>query len=380
MSPPVPVPTDLRVLHIGAGKYRPFDREHVTYGIWRELALGFRSYRVIARSTGAPADWTDGNLRVTLVRSWTNREAEFLITQFLAVPTCLRERPNVIVCQSPVAGGLAALFIAYLTDGRILSELHSDIYFDTPKASLKSWIYRQISKLALRGATSIRVLSPGMRKQLQRDYGEPLAKISHVLPPRVNLSLFVRKNSSLRKTTEPLSLIMVGSAVRRKGQLRLIEALADISFPLDLNLVGEGPDLAECQRRAAISASSLNIICHGAVRPDALPALLAQAHVFVMYSDSEGTPRAIMEAMAVGLPVVTTNSGFCSDILEHGSEGFVLGPDPDREIVGVLERLRTDLGLAERMGAAAQARARRDFDSVRLFEEYRRLIAETAQR
>ena len=85
-----------------------------------------------------------------------------------------------------------------------------------------------------------------------------------------------------------------------------------------------------------------------------------------------------MEAMATGLAVVTTDAGFCADIVEHGTEGFVLGDDPDSEIVAVLERLRSDRELGKRMGNAARERARRDYDSKRLFDEYRRLIAETA--
>jgi glycosyltransferase involved in cell wall biosynthesis len=171
---------------------------------------------------------------------------------------------------------------------------------------------------------------------------------------------------------------MVGSVIPRKGQLRLIHALACVRFPVELHLVGEGADLAECRNLAMHLSGNLRVVCHGAVPPAALPALIQQADVFVLYSKSEGTPRAIMEAMAVGVPIVTTNAGFCADIVENGCEGFVLGPHPDAEIVEILDRFRTDPGLARRMGEAAQARAKSDYDSVRLFEAYRGLIEETA--
>jgi glycosyltransferase involved in cell wall biosynthesis len=106
--------------------------------------------------------------------------------------------------------------------------------------------------------------------------------------------------------------------------------------------------------------------------------LLLKCDLLVMYSRTEATPRAIMEAMACGLPVVTTNVGFCSDIVEDGVEGFILGPDPDKEIIGIIRRFNDDRKLLSRLGAAARHRAVRDYDSVRLFEEYRRLIVETA--
>jgi glycosyltransferase involved in cell wall biosynthesis len=170
---------------------------------------------------------------------------------------------------------------------------------------------------------------------------------------------------------------MIGSVSARKGQLRLVEGLQSLPFPAELRIVGDGPDLRECKARAA-RAANLAVRFEGAVPQADLPEMLGQSDLFVLYSNSEGTPRAMMEAMACGLPVVTTNAGFCADIVEDGVEGFVLGPDPDSEIIDVLRRFNDDRDLLSRMGAAARERARRDYDSVRLFDEYRRLIAETA--
>jgi glycosyltransferase involved in cell wall biosynthesis len=369
---------DLTIVHLGAGKYRPRERAHVTFDIWHELAVGFRHYHVIARSAAKPADWSEGNLRITLIRSWLNRELEFVFTQFAAVQRMVRDRPNAIVCQSPVAGGLAAIWVSRITGARLLIELHSDVYFPPFRIGSKAWLYHYLSRPALRRADRIRVLSGGMQQRLAQSFGEEIARKARVVAPRVDLSRFVPKSWESGHPG-PLRAILVGSIIPRKGQLRLINALATVPFPIDLHLVGEGPDLGECRDRAAQSAGNLHIICHGAIPPTALPALLQQADLFVLYSNSEGTPRAIMEAMAAGLPVITTNAGFCADIVEHGREGFVLGADPDREIIEVLDRFRQDPDLAERMGAAARERARRDYDSVRLFEEYRQLIEETAR-
>jgi glycosyltransferase involved in cell wall biosynthesis len=373
----VATPVDLDVFHVGSGRFRPGDRDHITYGIWRELASGFRHYHVVARSTAGSAEWTDANLKVTLIRSWFGRDAEFLISQFACVPMMMNERPDVIVCQSPAAGGLAALLGAAKTGARLLMELHSDVYFPPFHWGTRSWVYHHLSRPALRRATRIRVLSSGMKERLTLSYGEEIASKARVLPPRVDLSRF-SPEARREGTSRALGLIMVGSVTPRKGQLRLIHALAAVPFAVELHLVGEGADLSECRNRAMHLNGNLRVVCHGAVQPAALPALIQQADVFVLYSKSEGTPRAIMEAMAGGVPIVTTNAGFCADIVENGREGFVLGPKPDDEIVETLDRFRSDPGLARRMGEAAHARAKRDYDSVRLFEAYRRLIAETA--
>lgn len=372
----------LTVLHIGAARYRREDRGHVTYGIWRELASGFRRYEVIARSQDKAAQWSDGNLRVTLISSHMDREVEFLVTQFKALPQALRIKPDVIVCQSPVLGGLAAIVAADMIGAKTLIEMHGMEFFVPARFGSRLWIIQQLTRFAIKRADMIRVLSPRMGEQLARMYGADLAGRTKVLPPRVDTSHFIRK-TRYRDAGDALRLVMVAAVNDNKGQLRLISALARSQLPLELHIVGEGPDLENVRRKAETllrEDANLRVVVHGALPHAAVAGVLHQCDVFIFYSIIESAGRAMMEAMAVGLPVVITNAGFCVDFVKHGEEGFVLGPDPDSEIVGVLERFNADRALAQRMGAAARERAIRDFDSVRLFEEYRQLIAETARR
>src|SRR5215210_5274397 len=119
----------LSVLHIGSAKYRPYDRGHSTYTIWHALASGFRRYDVVGRSTAEAAEWTDGPLTIRLFRRSMERELEFLWKQFELVPLGRSLRPDVLVCQSPVLGGLAALKIARKTGAGVLMEMHGNEYF-----------------------------------------------------------------------------------------------------------------------------------------------------------------------------------------------------------------------------------------------------------
>ena len=371
---------DLSVLHLGPGRYQPLARNHVTYEIWSELASGFRDYHVIGRSVGAPAEWCDGNLRITLLRSRTKSEAEFLISQFRSVLVALHHKPDVIVCQSPALGGLAAIVIARLTGAKILMEFHGAEFFVPAKFASSTWLLQRLTKFAISRADRIRVLSDGMRRRLLEHYGDSFDTRTSVLSPRVNMARFTCKR--VKKLSGPLRLAMSGAVNANKGQLRLIEALEPVPFELELRLVGEGPDLAACRERAVMLAkahSALRVECKGSLPPDEVASVLRSCDLLVIYSRSEGTPRAAIEAMAAGLPVVTTNAGFCADIVAHGIEGFVLGNDPNNEIVDVLTRLNADRTMLTRMGAAARRRARHDFDSIRLYEVYRSLIADTAE-
>lgn len=375
-------PANLRILHIGPGRYWPGERTHVTYGIWRELASGFREYHVIARSSGEAARWTDGNLHVTLLRSRTGREAEFLTGQFRAVPHGVTIRPDVIVCQSPALGGLAAALIARLTGARTLMELHGMEYFVPAGAGSRLWWLQQISRIGLHAADRIRLVAPSMRTALSDKYGAALSVRARVVPPRVDIGRFsLGKRKPSRRPADPLRIAMVGAVNANKGQLRLIRAIKNIPFDTHLEIVGDGPDLEAVRRSAdslALCKSHLRVRTHGRLPHAAVADILRECDLFVFYSKMESAGRAMMEAMAAGLPVIITNAGFCVDFIEHGREGFVLGPDCDREILELLDRFRAEPDLAERMGTAASARARRDYDSVRLFEAYRKLIAETA--
>jgi glycosyltransferase involved in cell wall biosynthesis len=256
-------------------------------------------------------------------------------------------------------------------------ENHGNEYFVETWPGSRIWLLQQISRYALRRASLIRVLSEGMKERLLRRYGADLGGEVRVLPARVDLNLFDMK--SRPATIGPrLRLIMVGAVNANKGQLRLIRALEKCPVPIELHIVGDGPDLLKCRESAA--TSSWPVICHGAQDQRRVAELLQQSDVFVMYSKSEGTPRAMMEAMATGLPVVTTDAGFCADVVRHGIEGVVLGPDQDKEIESVLSRLFERPEAIRRMGLAARARAESDYDAAALFSRYRDLVADAARR
>lgn len=94
-----------------------------------------------------------------------------------------------------------------------------------------------------------------------------------------------------------------------------------------------------------------------------VPALLATTTVFVLPSYyREGVPRTSLEAMAMGLPVVTTDSVGCRDTVEDGVSGFLVPPKNVAELTDRLERYITEPDLATAHGRAGRLRAERMFD------------------
>lgn len=85
--------------------------------------------------------------------------------------------------------------------------------------------------------------------------------------------------------------------------------------------------------------------------------LLQQSDVFVLPTLADSMPRAVLEAMACGLPVITTGDSGYDDVIEHGVNGFVVPPGDAGAVAALLTQLSRDGELRRRVGAAARATA-----------------------
>jgi glycosyltransferase involved in cell wall biosynthesis len=84
--------------------------------------------------------------------------------------------------------------------------------------------------------------------------------------------------------------------------------------------------------------------------------ILESSHAMILSSSYEGTPNAVLEAMAVGRPIVATNVGDIGDLITHGQEGFVVPVGDVERLAHALGRLALDRDLAAMMGRAARRR------------------------
>jgi glycosyltransferase involved in cell wall biosynthesis len=126
-------------------------------------------------------------------------------------------------------------------------------------------------------------------------------------------------------------------------------------------LVGQGQRMDEV--RAHLDAAHLgrHVLMLG-YRPDA-PALEAAADVLVLSSDHEGLPVAVMEALTLGVPVVSTRVGGVPEAITDGVEGLLVAPRDPAALADALARVLDDPELRARLGAAARARGA-DFDAA----------------
>jgi L-malate glycosyltransferase len=132
-------------------------------------------------------------------------------------------------------------------------------------------------------------------------------------------------------------------------------------------IAGDGPLRPALERLARDLDLSEHIEFLGATQD--IPALLREAKFLVHTSESEGCPNAVMEAMACRLPVVAMDAGDISYLVEDGKTGFVVRQDDEETFARRVLQLLDDAELCNSMGAAAQAKAEREFRLERLVSQ-----------
>jgi len=155
-----------------------------------------------------------------------------------------------------------------------------------------------------------------------------------------------------------LQFLFLGRIGPRKGAFDLVRAFATLPAETRararLVLAGDG-DVAALRDLAAPLGASVTI--HSWVDEPQRDRLLAESDVFVLPSHAEGVPMSVLEAMAWGLPVITTPVGGIPDVVSHEVEGLVVSPGKIEEIADAMSRMIRDEPARERFAQAARARA-----------------------
>jgi glycosyltransferase involved in cell wall biosynthesis len=110
-----------------------------------------------------------------------------------------------------------------------------------------------------------------------------------------------------------------------------------------------------------------------------VPVLLAAADAFLLTSVSEGLPVTIIEAMAAGLPVVSTGVGGVPEIIDDGDTGLLAPAGDVDALAQAMLRISQDANLRESLAARGRERAASRFSEERMIERYHSLYAELTQ-
>ena len=179
----------------------------------------------------------------------------------------------------------------------------------------------------------------------------------------------------LPHTPEPAyTILAVGRLIWEKGFDRLIEAfgifLQETGADAQLVIVGGGPLADSLKAQASEASLSSKIRFLGELDFKETKAWFLRAHCFAISSLSEGAPLVVLEAMANGLPVVSTRVGQVPETIEDGVSGIIVAPGSAAELAAGLVRLYVDEPLRARMARAGYERVRDHFS----FDEHVRAL------
>jgi glycosyltransferase involved in cell wall biosynthesis len=155
----------------------------------------------------------------------------------------------------------------------------------------------------------------------------------------------------------PKTVLTLGRLGRRKGTYDLVRAFARIAPGLPgVQLVcgGDG-DIEEVRALARELRLEDRVICPGWLGPEGKSAHLAQAAMFVLPSNAEGMPMAVLEAMSWGLPVITTPVGGIPQLIQNDGNGILVEPGDIDALAEAVLRLSGDVATCARLGTAARA-------------------------
>jgi glycosyltransferase involved in cell wall biosynthesis len=179
------------------------------------------------------------------------------------------------------------------------------------------------------------------------------------------------------------TVLFVGRLVEKKGVDTLIDAMAILrqSAPgLELSIIGDGPARADLERRAG--QAGIKAQFQGWLPETKVHAAMRRALVLAVPSrtagggDSEGLPTVIMEAMALGIPVVATRHAGIPEIVSDRVTGLLTPERDAAALAGAILALKNDPELAGRLRGEAYADVRARFDAERQSAQLERILLE----
>ena len=292
-----------------------------------------------------------------------------------------RFKPTIVHTHMAKAGllGRVAAFAYNRTRGRaprarVVHTYHGHVlegYF----GGLATTIFIALERQMARVTDAIIAISPAIRADLLNTYRIGRAEQYRIVPLGFDLSAFAAIDEAARRRARAELQIAAGAPVLAtvgrltaiKNYSLLLEAAQRVAarFPnLVVLLAGDGELRADLEAQAARLGIAANLRFLGWRRD--LPTIYAATDVFALTSRNEGTPVALIEAMAAGVPGVSTDVGGVSDVIASEAMGVRVAVDNVAGFAAAVERLLEDPATRQAMGAAARAHVLSHYDITRL--------------
>lgn len=308
-------------------------------------------------------------LRVPTETGAPTRKLAWLQAQALAAR--LRGRFDVLHAHGPRAAFWGAVVARAAAIPRLVCTVHELRWRSLPPG-LRRTLWIALEAWAMRRASRLIVLSRDSEGEVRRRFPDLAGRLTRIAgsipllrdPARITLA---RPGGN----DVPMRIVAVGRLEWVKRHDRLLEALAQAiarGAKVELHIAGGGPLRESLLQRGQALGIERHVRWLG--ETSEVPGLLASGHVYASASMTEAFPIATLEAMAVGLPIVTCDNGGGPELVEGTDCGIVIGPKEDPPAIEGLAdafvALAKDPARRAALGAAASQRARERYSATRM--------------
>lgn len=227
----------------------------------------------------------------------------------------------------------------------------------------------------LYGSATRRVVTTGetLRQHLIDRLRLPESRVVSI-PTGIDLSLYEKSGRKVLGLPENAFVFGIVATLRSwKGHADLIDAFAQLKDPrFHLVIAGDGPQRPALEKKLI---DRVHLIGH---RED-VPQVLEAFDIFVLPSyANEGVPQAVMQAMAMGLPVITTRVGAIEEVVTEGETGIFVPPRNVGALAEAMRSLAADEGKRRRFGEAGRRVAEQRFSIERMLWRMEQVFEEAA--
>lgn len=280
-----------------------------------------------------------------------------------------RQRAQLIHAHWVVPNGLVGAWVASRLRLPLAISLHgSDVFM-----ALRNPLFGRIARSVFRRAAAITACSPELAAGAIRLGAAP--QRVQVIPYGVDATVFHPAVAPLARSDFGLTatdaiLVSIGRVVPKKGFDVLIQALPAILRVVPhthILIGGDGPQREALMRLAAELGVSDHVHLPGLIARERVPNFLAIGDLFILPSirdaagNMDGLPNVLMEALALGKPVVASNLGGVPLVVKDGENGLLCAPGDASALAEAIVPLLSDPVRRSRLGRAARAAVEQEF-------------------
>ncbi|MCS6854966.1 MAG: glycosyltransferase family 4 protein [Elioraea sp.] len=226
-------------------------------------------------------------------------------------------------------------------------------------------------RLVLRRATVV-LPSRTLERIAREVWRLPAARVLY-LPNGIDLARFVPRGPSPLPAETVIGTVAVLRAEKNLARLLRAVARARARRPVRLEIVGDGPERPHLERLARELSIAEAVTFHGR-QADPAP-FYRRFDLVALSSDTEQMPMCVLEAMACGIPVVSTDVGDVRSMVASENMPLIV-PKDEEALAEAIFRVLDDDTLRRRVGAANRAKAEAEFDERVMIERYRQVFAD----